>query len=290
VTQIRLVRTKAEIHELHDGVRNWGGLVGLVPTMGYLHAGHLSLIEAASRRCDHVTATLFVNPLQFAPTEDLASYPRDLERDLALAEQAGADVMFAPDVEEMYPEGPPLTVVSVSRLDARWEGASRPGHFAGVATIVAKLFSIAGPCVAFFGEKDYQQLQVVGRMAADLDLRVEVVGCPTVREPDGLALSSRNVYLGPEERQAALCLRRALEEAISAVESGERRADAVVAAMAGVVEAEPLAELDYAALVDPSTLEPVDSPLEPGQQLRLLITARVGTPRLLDNAPVTVPR
>ena len=289
MTQIRLVRTKAEIHELHDGVRNWGGLVGLVPTMGYLHAGHLSLMTAARSRCDHVTATLFVNPLQFAPTEDLASYPRDLDRDLALAEQAGVDVMFAPDVEEMYPDGSPLTTVSVAQLDARWEGVSRPGHFVGVATVVAKLFSIAGPCLAFFGEKDYQQLQVVRRMAADLDLRVEVVGCPTVREPDGLALSSRNVYLERDERRAALCLRRALDTAIAAVERGERRAEAVTATMVAVVGAEPLAELDYAALVDPATLEPATTPLQPGRELRLLITARVGRPRLLDNAAVTVP-
>ena len=289
MTQIRLVRTKAEIHELHDSVRNWGGLVGLVPTMGYLHAGHLSLMTAARSRCDHVTATLFVNPLQFAPTEDLASYPRDLDRDLALAEQAGVDVMFAPDVEEMYPDGSPLTTVSVAQLDDRWEGVSRPGHFAGVATVVAKLFSIAGPCLAFFGEKDYQQLQVVRRMAADLDLRVEVVGCPTVREPDGLALSSRNVYLERDERRAALCLRRALDTAIAAVERGERRAEAVTATMVAVIGAEPLAELDYAALVDPATLEPATSPLQPGRELRLLITARVGKPRLLDNAAVTVP-
>jgi pantoate--beta-alanine ligase len=289
MSQIRLLRTIAEVRECHDGVRNWGGLVGLVPTMGYLHAGHLSLMEAAGRRCDHVTATLFVNPLQFAPTEDLASYPRDLDRDLALADQSGVDVLFAPDVAEMYPGGPPLTTVSVAEIDSRWEGTSRPGHFTGVATVVAKLFAIAGPCIAFFGEKDYQQLQVIRRMARDLDLPVEVVGCPTVREPDGLALSSRNVYLDEPERRAALCLRRALDTAIVSVEEGERRPDAVVAALVSVIDAEPLAVLDYAALVDPVTLEPVDSPLEAGRELRLLVTARVGKPRLIDNAAVTVP-
>jgi pantoate--beta-alanine ligase len=290
VTDIRLVRSVAEVREVHDGVRNWGGLIGLVPTMGYLHAGHASLMEAARQRCDHVTATLFVNPLQFAPTEDLASYPRDLDRDLAIAEGCGVDVLFAPDGEEMYPGGAPLTTVSVAELDARWEGASRPGHFAGVATVVAKLFAIAGPCLAFFGEKDYQQLQVVTRMARDLNLPVEVVGCPTVREADGLALSSRNVYLDEAERRAAICLRRALDAAQDAVAAGERHVERVVGAMVAVIDAEPRAVLDYAALVDAVTLEPARSPIGPEDHLRLLVAARVGKPRLLDNAPLTVPR
>jgi pantoate--beta-alanine ligase len=256
--------------------------------MGYLHAGHQSLMAAARDSCDVVTATLFVNPLQFGPSEDLSSYPRDFEHDVARAEQAGVDLLFAPDVEEMYPRGRPLTTVSVDGLDRHWEGAARPGHFAGVATVVAKLFAIAGPCRAYFGMKDYQQLQVVRRMAADLDLPVDVIGCPTVREADGLALSSRNVYLDEAERKAALCLRRALDEANRAVAGGERGAAAVDRVMADVVGSEPLARLDYAAVVDPLTLEPAPEHLEAGTY-RLLIAARVGKPRLIDNDGLTVP-
>jgi pantoate--beta-alanine ligase len=235
-----------------------------------------------------VTTTLFVNPLQFGANEDLSSYPRDFGHDRHSAETAGVDLLFAPDVDEMYPGGRPLTTVSVAQLDTRWEGASRPGHFAGVATVVAKLFAIAGPCRAYFGQKDYQQLEVVTRMVADLNLPVEVVGCPTVRESDGLALSSRNVYLDNDERQAALSLRRALLAGASAVEAGERSAARVDAVMAGEVAAEPLAELDYAAIVHPHTLEPADSPLAPGVY-RLLIAAKVGKPRLIDNQGVVVP-
>jgi pantoate--beta-alanine ligase len=288
VTGLRVVDTIAELRSLHDSARASGGRVGLVPTMGYLHAGHISLMEAARRDCDLVTTTLFVNPLQFGANEDLSTYPRDFERDCSLAEAAGVHLLFAPDAEEMYPTGRPLTTVSVAELDSRWEGASRPGHFSGVATVVAKLFSIAGPCHAYFGEKDYQQLQVVSRMAADLNLPVDVVGCPTVREPDGLAMSSRNVYLDSDERKAALSLHRALSAGAKAVAGGERTAAVVDAAMADVVAAEPLTALDYAAIVHPHTLEPARSPLEPGVY-RLLIAAKVGKPRLIDNAGVVRP-
>lgn len=281
-----LLRTIASVREAHDSTRTWGGVVGLVPTMGYLHAGHAALIEAAAAQCDHVTVTVFVNPLQFGQPEDLASYPRDLDRDRAVAEAAGADAVFAPALEEVYPAGRPLTTVSVSSLTSRWEGASRPGHFDGVATVVTKLFSIAGACRAYFGEKDYQQLQVVARMAADLDLPVDVVPCPTVREPDGLALSSRNVHLSPDERRAATVLRRALDAGIAAVDAGERDGAAVDATMAAVVAREPLAELDYAAIVTADTLEP-PAHLERGTY-RLLIAAQVGKPRLIDNAGVVV--
>src|SRR5205823_4752076 len=190
--------------------RAQGQRVGLVPTMGYLHAGHASLIEAAARDNDVVAVTVFVNPLQFGPTEDLAAYPRDLERDTKLAEQAGASVVFAPSVEEMYPTGEPLTTVAVRQVSEPLEGRFRPTHFAGVATVVAKLFALAGPCRAYFGEKDYQQLAVIRRMSADLSFPVEVVGCPTVRDPDGLAKSSRNAYLTTEERAVAPTLHRAL--------------------------------------------------------------------------------
>ena len=199
---MKVATTIAETRWALDEVRREGGTVGLVPTMGYLHAGHLSLMTAARAETDFVIATIFVNPLQFAPGEDLDSYPRDPEGDRAKAEDAGVDLLFCPEHHEMYPE-PVLTTVSVGGLSRSMEGASRPTHFAGVATVVAKLFAIAGPCRAYFGEKDFQQLAVVRRMAADLSFPVEVVGCPIVREPDGLALSSRNAYLTPEERDAA---------------------------------------------------------------------------------------
>jgi pantoate--beta-alanine ligase len=285
---LRLVHTIEEVRRHHDEVRAKGGAVGLVPTMGYLHEGHTSLMAASAATCATTTASVFVNPLQFGADEDLAAYPRDLDRDRELAAAAGVDLLFVPDVAEMYPAGaPPLTSVRVDALDRRWEGERRPGHFQGVATVVAKLFAIAGPCRAYFGEKDYQQLQVVRRMAADLNLAVEVVGCPTVREEDGLAMSSRNTYLSAPERLAALCLHRALAAGVALVAGGERRPEAVDAAMAAVVGDEPLARLDYAAIVDRATLEPAEAPLVP-REYRLLIAAQVGRPRLLDNAPVVV--
>lgn len=276
----RLVHTVAELREVHDDARHWGGQVGLVPTMGYLHAGHGSLMAAARSECDLVTTTIFVNPLQFAPTDDLAAYPRDLDRDLELAASMGVDVVFAPDVNEMYPGGRVLTSISVSEISDRFEGASRPGHFDGVATVVCKLFSIAGASRAYFGEKDYQQLLVVNRMAHDLSLPVTVVACPTVREPDGLAMSSRNVYLGPEDRKAAVVLKRALDAGAGALSDGERSPAAVEAVMATTIAAEPRASLDYVAAVDAVTLS---TPPELHGDVRLLIAARVGKARLIDN-------
>jgi pantoate--beta-alanine ligase len=256
-----------------------GRAVGLVPTMGYLHAGHRSLMEAAVAGSDVATVSIFVNPLQFAPTEDLSTYPRDLDRDLAMASDAGIAHVFHPSVGEMYPE-PVATTVSVSGISEPLEGASRPTHFAGVATVVAKLFSIAGPCRAFFGEKDFQQLAVVRKMTLDLSLPVEVVGCPTVRDADGLALSSRNVRLTPEEREAAPVLHRALLAGRAAIDAGEREADTVRAVMHDLVAAEPLAELDYAEVVSASTFH-VPHPLQ--GELRLLIAARFSGARLIDN-------
>jgi len=253
--------------------------------MGYLHEGHASLIEAARRQCDLVLVTVFVNPLQFGVGEDLDAYPRDLEHDVALAGAAGADAVFAPAVAEMYPAPPLLTSVSVADISARFEGASRPTHFAGVATVVAKLLSIVGPCRTYFGEKDWQQVCVVRRMVADLSLPVEVVACPTHREADGLARSSRNVYLTPEQRAAAPVLHGALLAGAARIAAGERDPAAVAALMAEVVAAEPLAELDYAAAVDAATLADV-VPLV--GEVRLLVAARVGRPRLLDNLGVTI--
>lgn len=252
--------TIAGFRKALDAARAEGQVVGLVPTMGYLHDGHVSLMRAARADCDVVAATIFVNPLQFAPDEDLDAYPRDLDRDRRLAEGAGVAHLFTPSVEEMYPDRHPmLTTVSVAELGEGCEGASRPTHFDGVATVVAKLFNVAGPCRAYFGEKDWQQLQIIRRMATDLDFPVEIVGCPIVREADGLAMSSRNVYLDPDQRRAATVLHRAL--------LAGQVSDDPEPAMAGVVAGEPLADLDYAT----ATAD------------RLLIAARFGATRLIDN-------
>jgi len=282
---VEVVTTAAALRTALDAVRHDGGTVGLVPTMGYLHDGHVSLMDAAVADNDVTATTIFVNPLQFAPTEDLAAYPRDLAGDTARCEAAGVGVLFTPSVEEMYPV-PIQTTVSVAGITETMEGASRPSHFAGVATVVAKLFALAGPCRAYFGEKDFQQLAVVRTMARDLSFPVEVVGCPTVREPDGLAMSSRNAYLTPEERAAAPVLHRALQAGADAVRAGERDPAVVRGLLAGMVDAEPLAELDYAAVVDAATLEVVD-PLV--GEVRLLTAARFGRARLLDNVGVTTP-
>jgi pantoate--beta-alanine ligase len=279
---VRTVTTIAEARAVLDAVRGEGGRVGLVPTMGYLHDGHASLIDRADRDGSFVFVTIFVNPLQFGPTEDLGAYPRDLERDAAICEAHGAGLVLAPSVEEMYPV-PVLTTVTVAGLSEPMEGASRPTHFAGVATVVAKLFAIAGTCRAYFGEKDWQQLCVVRRVAADLSLPVEVIGCPIVREPDGLALSSRNVYLSATQRSAAPVLQRALLAGRAAILAGERSAAAVTDLMAGMIEDQSLADLDYVAVVDAATLEVTD-PL--GGELRLLAAARFGRARLLDNVGV----
>lgn len=263
-----------------------GARIGFVPTMGALHDGHTSLMRRAASECDVAVASVFVNPLQFGPSEDLASYPRDLDRDVRLAGEAGVQMVFAPSVEEMYRGQRVLTTVAVAEISAPMEGASRPTHFAGVSTVVAKLFNLFGPCRAYFGEKDWQQLCVVRRMTSDLSFPVDVVGCPTVREADGLAMSSRNVYLDATQRAAAPVLRRALVAGAEAVTAGERDAAAVRSVMVAVVAGEPVVELDYAEVVDAATLAPVD-PL--AGELRLLIAARVGQPRLIDNIGVTVP-
>jgi pantoate--beta-alanine ligase len=300
---MEVVTTKVALRALLDSVRASGRTVGLVPTMGALHDGHLSLLAAAGAECDvHEGRSGPQRPVEHGRRgpllgrevhvaarqgEDLAAYPRPLSRDLELAEDAGASVVFTPSTEEMYPR-PTATTVHVEGLTSSMEGASRPTHFDGVTTVVTKLFNIAGPCRAYFGEKDFQQLSVVRRMAADLDQPVTVVGCPIVREPDGLALSSRNVYLSPEQRAAAAVLNRALRAGAALVESGERDTEAVAAHMASVVGSEPLASLDYAEVVDPDTLEqPVA--LESGRPVRLLVAAGLGTTRLLDNLGVLVP-
>jgi pantoate--beta-alanine ligase len=282
-----VLSTKAEFREHLENVRALGRTVGLVPTMGALHEGHLSLLRAAAADCDVVALTIFVNPLQFGAGEDLSAYPRPLERDLELAEEAGADVVFTPSTDEMYSE-PTLSTVHVDQLTLGMEGASRPTHFDGVTTVVTKLFNIAGPSRAYFGEKDFQQLAVVRRMAADLDQPVTVIGCPIVREPDGLAMSSRNIYLSSAEREAATVISRALRAGAAMISAGESDPAVVEAHMASIIEAEPLAELDYAVVVDPdSLLTPAE--LLRGTNVRLLMVAKVGSPRLLDNLGVDVP-
>lgn len=252
--------------------------VGFVPTMGALHAGHAALIEQVRTRADVVVASIFVNPLQFGPGEDLARYPRSLEADLALCERLGVDVVFAPDVETVYPGGTPQVTVAPGPLGDVLEGASRPGHFAGVLTVMAKLLNLVRPDLAAFGEKDYQQLVLIRRMVADLCMPVDVVGVPTVREDDGLALSSRNRYLAPDERAAALALSTALTAARHAAPGGQR---AALLAAGEVLVQEPGIALDYLAIRAPDLTDP------PGRgAARLLVAAKVGNTRLIDNALV----
>jgi pantoate--beta-alanine ligase len=282
---VRTLHGIAELRSLLDGERTTGRAVGLVPTMGYLHDGHLSLMRQARIQTNVVVASIFVNPLQFGAGEDLDAYPRDVDRDGRLADAAGVDVLFVPNTDEMYPT-PVLTTVSVAQVSEPLEGAARPHHFAGVATVVAKLFAIVGPCRAYFGEKDFQQLVVVRRMARDLSFPVQVVGCPTVREPDGLALSSRNSYLTAGERESAPVVYRALRAGVATVLAGERDPAAVRTLVAQIIEAEPLAQLDYAEVVDADSLR-IPDPL--AGNLRLLAAVRFGRARLIDNVGVTVP-
>ena len=280
---VTTVTTIAALRARLDAERAAGRTVGFVPTMGYLHAGHASLIAAAREETDVVVTSIFVNPLQFAPTEDLAAYPRDRAGDTALAESKGVDLLFVPSVVEMYPDGPVLTTVSVAEVSAPMEGRTRPAHFAGVATVVAKLFAIVGPCRAYFGEKDFQQVAVVRRMVLDLSIPVDVVACPTHRDPDGLAMSSRNAYLTPDERVAAPVVHATLQAGRMAIDAGERDPAKVRALMADLLSAEPLAELEYAEVVDAATLNVVD-PLR--GDLRLLAAVRFGRARLIDNLAV----
>jgi len=278
---MRVIRTIAEL----VGERaSWGGSgpVGLVPTMGYLHEGHLSLVRRARAENAVVAVSIFVNPTQFGPREDLSRYPRDLPRDLALLESAEADVVFTPAAEDMYPPDFATYVDPVGPLTLRLEAASRPGHFRGVATVVAKLFNLVRPDRAYFGQKDAQQVAVIRRMVADLNIPVALTVCPTVREADGLAMSSRNSYLGPEDRAAATVLSRALQAGARAFdERPAGGAEAVRRAMSEVVAAEPRAALDYADVCDPDTFEPLTELRAPAL---LAIAARVGPARLIDNA------
>ncbi len=259
-----------------------GERVGLVPTMGYLHEGHLSLVRAARQECAQVVVSIFVNPTQFGPREDLSRYPRDLPRDLALLEQAGVDYVFTPAAEDVYPAGFSCYVDPTGSLVERLEGASRPGHFRGVATVVAKLFQVVRPQQAYFGQKDAQQVAVIRRLVADLHFGLTLRVLPTVREADGLAMSSRNAYLSPEERQAATILYKALTEARRQVDAGEQNTDVLRGALARTIAQEPRAHLDYADVCNPNTMLPLPR-IEPGQPVLLALAARVGPARLIDN-------
>ncbi|MEV4491655.1 pantoate--beta-alanine ligase [Micromonospora coxensis] len=273
-----LVHTRAELAKARDGL---SGAVGVVMTMGALHEGHETLIRAAREQADHVLVTIFVNPLQFGPNEDFDRYPRTLDADLEVCRRAGADVVFAPSVADMYPQGQPAVRVNPGQLGEDLEGLSRPGFFHGVLTVVLKLLQLTRPQLAFFGEKDYQQLTLVRRMVRDLDVAVEVVGVPTVREPDGLALSSRNRYLSAEERRTALSLSAALRAGAAAADEGHDAGEVLGAAHRAFAVAGPQAQLDYLVLTDPD--------LEPGPvsgPARLLVAAWVGGTRLIDNAAI----
>jgi pantoate--beta-alanine ligase len=262
-----------------QAVRSRGRRLGFVPTMGALHEGHLSLVRAAKGSCQVVAASIFVNPTQFGPNEDLAKYPRSFERDCDLLAKEGVELLFAPSVEEMYPAGA-VTWVTVEELSGRLDGRSRPGHFRGVTTVVAKLFHIIEPDAAFFGQKDAAQVAIIRHMVRDLNVPVEIVACPIVREADGLAMSSRNTYLDPQQRQQALVLHRALMLIKKSWEAGERNAAKLLAAGSAEVAAEKAVRLDYFEIVDPDALDPVENV---ASGALVAIAAFVGATRLIDN-------
>lgn len=280
---MRTVETVADLRRVCDEARAAGRRVGFVPTMGFFHAGHRSLMERARSDTDLVVVSLFVNPTQFGPGEDLDAYPRDLDADTRLAEAVGVDVLFVPTVAEMYPGGAPRTTVHVAGLTDAMCGAARPTHFDGVTTVVAKLFAMVGPCRAYFGRKDFQQVAVVRRMVADLDLPVEVIGAPLLREADGLALSSRNAYLTAAERAVAPTLHGALLDAAAMIRAGERDPAVVRDAITTAVQ-EPF-ELEYVEIRDVDDLEPRESLV--GSSV-IAVAARLGRARLIDNIVVTV--
>ena len=279
---MRIITDLEEMRRYSAERRTQGRTIGFVPTMGYLHEGHLELMRRGRRECDDLVVSIFVNPTQFGPSEDFASYPRDFERDSALAESVGVDLIFAPTADRIYPDGF-QTYVTVTDVARDLEGVSRPGHFRGVATVVLKLFLIVSPHFAYFGEKDYQQLIAIKRMTHDLFVDVVVAGCPTVREDDGLAMSSRNVYLSPEGRLAARCLNRALSTAQEMAARGVSDAGELIREARALIEKEPLAEIDYLTIRDPETLEEVQFLQDTA---RMLMVVKIENTRLLDNGPL----
>ena len=276
---MKISQTIEDARAISRSAKHSGKRVGLVPTMGALHEGHLSLVRAAKTRCDVVAVSIFVNPTQFGPSEDFSKYPRDFERDQELLQKEGVDLVFAPSVDEMYPPGAP-TYVTVEALSERLCGRSRPGHFRGVTTVVSKLFQISEPDKAFFGQKDAAQAAVIRRMVRDLNFPVEIVVCPIVREPDGLAMSSRNAYLDPQQRDSALVLYRSLSRVQEMFKAGERQISRLLSAGKEMFVQEPSVRLDYFEIVDPESLEPVAQIAKPAL---VAVAAFLGSTRLIDN-------
>jgi pantoate--beta-alanine ligase len=276
---VKICRTIEEMRAACRAARREQPRLGFVPTMGALHAGHISLVRAARRQCDAVAVSIFVNPTQFGPKEDFSKYPRTLERDRELLEAEGVAILFAPSDQEMYPLGT-TTFVTVEGMSEKLCGGSRPGHFRGVTTVVAKLFNIVEPDLAFFGQKDAAQVAIIRRMVRDLDLNVEIAVCPIVREPDGLAVSSRNAYLDPRQRQQATVLYRSLMRVQALADGGEKKSDLLIEAALEIFKQQPEVRLDYFEIVDPDTLDPVAGT---GQGALVAVAAFVGTTRLIDN-------
>lgn len=282
---MEIIRTISEMQQRAEALRRSGKRIGFVPTMGYLHEGHLSLMRLARPRCDVLVVSIFVNPTQFGPNEDFQQYPRDLERDERLCRQEQVDILFYPSAEDMYPP-PYRTYVTVQELSETLCGRSRPGHFRGVATVVCKLFNIVKPHLAVFGEKDFQQAQIIKQMVRDLNFDVEILTGPIIRESDGLALSSRNKYLSPEQRRQALALSRSLKLAEEMVQQGTRQAQHLIQAMSNLIQAEPEARIDYIAVVDPESLKPVNEVTGP---VLVALAVFVGSTRLIDNRLIRPP-
>ena len=276
------------IAEVRAQVREWkqqGLTVGLVPTMGYLHEGHASLVKTSVQQCDRTVASVFLNPTQFGPGEDLETYPRDFEHDCALLTECGCDMVFHPEVSEMYPDGFATFVEVQSEMPRQLCGKTRPIHFRGVCTVVSKLFNIVTPDKAFFGQKDAQQLAVIKRMVRDFNIDIEIVGCPIVREADGLAKSSRNTYLNPEERKAALILSHSLKKGIDVIKTGETNSKKIIAAITEVINTEPLAKIDYVSVVDAVTMQDVEAIKN---DVLVAIAVKIGKTRLIDNFSFSV--
>jgi pantoate--beta-alanine ligase len=284
---MKIISGIGEMQKISNDLRRSGKRIGVVPTMGFLHEGHLSLIRVARQQADIVITTIFVNPTQFGPHEDFEKYPRDIERDTRLAESAGTDILFTPAVADMYPEFY-RTYVAVEKMTEVLEGSVRPTHFRGVTTIVSKLFNITKPHVAVFGQKDAQQSVVIKRMASDLNFDINIIVGPIVREPDGLAMSSRNVYLSPAERNQSTVLYRSLVHAKGCVEKKERQSTVIVAEMMNIISASPLARVDYISIANPDTLDEI-SLSKPGEMILISLAVRFGATRLLDNALINIP-
>ena len=276
---MELVTDPKELQSYLDQLRVEGKTIGLVPTMGFLHQGHISLIERAVTENDVIITTIFVNPLQFSANEDLSTYPRNIEKDTELCLKAGTNALFTPAVEEMFCDTV-LTSISVNNLSSVLEGVSRPTHFSGVATVVSKLFNIVGPCRAYFGEKDWQQLQIIRKMVIDLSYPVEVIGCPIIRDDDGLALSSRNVYLSSEEREIASIIPQALQNAHERIRAGEKNTQPIKEIISKHILSSSQISVDYIEVVNGESLEPV---IQVDEETRVLIAVRIGTTRLIDN-------